>query len=263
VICPICGSNKWTFIRRHLKPDIYESFAGIKPPKCRAWWKCRDCGLYKQSHSYDTQLFNKVYEEDYRAKDFRGESIKQVFDKVISLPHDKSENIPRAIWFSNHVDGSSLLDVGSGFGVFPYEIRKITGIDISIVEPNKEASDFINNELNMFCHNAFYDPTAWAIKFDIITCIHVLEHMQDPEEMLHQFHQSLTPDGKIFIEVPDAKEFDYLPPDHDEFNSTHIHFFSPDNLYRLVECCDYTVTDMHMVRTNERDLSRIMLVAQQ
>jgi hypothetical protein len=86
--------------------------------------------------------------------------------------------------------------------------------------------------------------------------------MEDPEEMLMQFHVDLVPGGKIFIEVPDAKEFDYLPSDHDEFNSTHIHFFTPCNLFRLVECCDYTVTDMRMVRTKERDLSRIMLVAE-
>lgn len=256
MICPICGSNRWTFIRRYLKPDIYESFAGVKEPKCRAWWKCRDCGLYKQSHSYDTAVFKKVYEGDYRSKNFRGESIQRVFDKIISLPEDKSENKARVGWVQQFLQPQYyLLDIGTGLGVFPFEL----GLTSYVIEPNYDSCNFLKRYFTV--HNGFYKPNIFERKMDVISCIHVLEHSEDPEEMLNQFRQDLTPDGKIFIEVPDAKEFDYLPDDHDEFNSTHIHFFSPDNLYRLVECCNYTVTDMHMVRTNERDLSRIMLVA--
>ncbi len=65
--------------------------------------------------------------------------------------------------------------------------------------------------------------------FDLISMIHVLEHIVDPVSFLRRACQALKPGGKILIQVPDraANAFDVLIADH----CTH---FDLDSLRR---CC--------------------------
>jgi 2-polyprenyl-3-methyl-5-hydroxy-6-metoxy-1,4-benzoquinol methylase len=91
--------------------------------------------------------------------------------------------------------------------------------------------------------------------------IHILEHVADPDGFLYLAKECLMPKGKLYVEVPDAVEFDYLPETHDEFNSCHVHFFDAPTLYKLVEAAGFRVEDIHRVRYKKRDLSRILVLA--
>ena len=86
--------------------------------------------------------------------------------------------------------------------------------------------------------------------------VHVLEHIEDPTEFLPFLHTE-----KIFIEVPDAIEFELLDKNHDEFNSCHCHFFTPDNLETLLKGCGYKVLENYDFHYKKRDLSRILVIA--
>lgn len=59
-------------------------------------------------------------------------------------------------------------------------------------------------------------PAAVPGAFDLITMIHVLEHVPAPQEYLANLRAKLTPGGRLFIEVPDhsANPFDLLIADH-------------------------------------------------
>jgi 2-polyprenyl-3-methyl-5-hydroxy-6-metoxy-1,4-benzoquinol methylase len=100
------------------------------------------------------------------------------------------------------------------------------------------------------------------MEFDVVSVIHVLEHIEDPVEFLISLHDSLKPDGKLFIEVPDAIEFETLIPIHDEFNSCHTHFYDVSTLCRVLARSVYNVTDIHRKYYKERNLHRIMAVCQ-
>jgi 2-polyprenyl-3-methyl-5-hydroxy-6-metoxy-1,4-benzoquinol methylase len=194
-------------------------------------------------------LLEPIYTNGYRAKSFRGSSIEQEFQKIIDLPYGESENKQRVNWLGQFMTGREvLLDVGAGLGVFLYELQSMNpAMNVSGIEPNKDSEKFINS-LGIPCIRRFYSSHANP-PVDWITCIHVLEHQKKPEDMLLDFKKDLTRDGKIFIEVPDAHEFEYLDKNHDEFNSTHLYFFSYNSLAKLVESCGYKVTDMRRVHT--------------
>jgi SAM-dependent methyltransferase len=261
MICPVCGSNCWEFERRYNEPDKYERLAGVIQPICRAWYTCSVCELKKVRHSYDISILDHVYTNGYRSKKFRGDDIEREFNRILALPPSQSENRHRISFVSRFIEKTdNVLDVGTGLGVFLYELpvwheRK------HAIEPNKDSAQFLNDKLHMKCKHSFYKPGLFGKRFDWITCVHVLEHVENPEEMLLSFKDDLQDDGMVFIEVPDAKEFKYLSKDNDEFNSMHLHFFNPGCLYRLLESCGYTVMDMHMCKTTARALSRIMVVA--
>jgi SAM-dependent methyltransferase len=261
MICPVCGNNSWSFERRYNELDKYEKWGGIVPPICRAWYVCDVCELRKVRHSYPVEKLMHVYSNGYRAEAFRGRSIEDEFSTIIAKSKTESENKRRVDWVAQFIKPSELLlDVGPGIGVFQYELMKKMSVYCKAVEPNKDSVRFIRS-LGVDCKHGFYEPLMFEEAFDWITCVHVLEHAKDPEAMLMSFRQDLMPDGKIFIEVPNALEFNTLLSDHDEFNSMHMHFFTPACLHRLVESCGYYVTDMKMVTTVERHLHRIMMVA--
>lgn len=53
-------------------------------------------------------------------------------------------------------------------------------------------------------------------EFDLITLIHSLEHVLDPVEILEKLSTRLSPDGHLFVEVPDcgANPYDLVIADH-------------------------------------------------
>ena len=276
MICNICGQNQWIFQRRYNEPDKYEAWVGIAAPICRTWWKCANCGFYRTRRTYDLKQLETIYSDGYRAEGFRGVTIEEVFAKIVQLPFEKSENKYRIRWFLDRIgtsvtgnvqalslaDTKSILDIGAGLGVFLWELlaHQQDLWEPHAVEINAHSVRFLTS-LGIACYHSLEDSPHLR-DVDVVACIHTLEHMEDPESFLLDTRDALKDGGKLFIEVPDAKEFSYLPPDHDEFNSCHITFFTPETLMWLVNGTGYKVTDLHMVRTNERNLSRIMLLAE-
>jgi len=262
MICPVCGDNRWEFERKYHKLDKYEQWCSIPDPICRAWYKCLSCGHYKARHSYNVRALEHIYTNGYRSVDFRGASVEDEFRRIINLPYEHGENKKRVKWLEQFISvGQVTLDVGAGLGVFLAELHLVARLCCG-VEPNKDSARFITEKLRMKCIESFYKPSLYDEVFDWIACIHVLEHQQDPEQMLLDFQKDLKPDGKIYIEVPDATEFESLDKDNDEFNSTHLHFFTLSSLCQLVESCGYKVTDLKRAHHKVRNLERIMLVAE-
>ncbi len=262
MICPVCGKDRWEFERKYHKLDKYEEWCGIPEPICRAWYKCLSCGHYKARHSYDTRALEHIYTNGYRSVDFRGTSIEDEFKRIQNIPYRFSENRQRLEWVETFIRPMhTVLDVGAGLGVF------LDGLGIPrdnkyAVEPNKDSAEFITNTLGIPCLEAFYIGWMLDKRFDWLTCIHTLEHQQDPEQMLLSFKDNLKASGRIYLEVPDATEFDSLDSDNDEFNSTHLHFFTLASLCQLVEACGYNITNLRRIRYTPRNLERIMMVAE-
>ena len=250
--CKVCGSNGWLNYNLTKQPDKYEKWMGITDVK-RCWRKCLGCGLWHHRRNYSLSELEKIYEDGYRHPDFRGETISETFEKIMNIPNN--ENLTRVEWLTNVWDWpNTLLDIGSGLGVFPCLIENHT--NVHCVESNNDSIEFIKN-LGIPCTKDIPDK-----KFDMVSVIHVLEHIEDPIEFLVGLHNSLRPNGNLFIEVPDAIEFERLPPFSDEFNSCHTHFYDVATLCRVLGRANYDVTDIHREYYKERNLHRIMAVCQ-
>jgi len=80
------------------------------------------------------------------------------------------------------------------------------------------------------------DISAAQGKFDLVTAIHCLEHLEKPYEMLAGIRERLNPDGRLVIQVPDhiSNPFDLLIADH----RSH---FSPQILAGILEASDFDV----------------------
>jgi SAM-dependent methyltransferase len=82
---------------------------------------------------------------------------------------------------------------------------------------------------------ALSDATA-----HVIICHHVLEHVEDPGEMLREARRILKPQGKILVFVPYEKEAKYRHYDPNEPNH-HLFSWNAQTLGNLVAAQEFTV----------------------
>ena len=189
-------------------------------------FKCQKCGLEFLSE-FKTKL-NDYYTngELHNAADFQN-----------WINRTKQDDIRRAKYLSNFVKNKNVLDFGCGSGEFirlakPYS-NKIMGyeIDKSLTKYYEETEIDVKHSLNQINE-----------KFDVITMFHVLEHLENPIEVLEQLKQKLNKNGKFIIEVPnndDALLTLYHSEAFKDFTywSCHLFYFNEKCLKYLIKKC--------------------------
>jgi len=252
VNCLICEKSEWDVIHTYDTPDKYEKWMGIGNVK-RSWEKC-SCGFYQSRRSYPIKDLQKIYTDGYRDKEFRHRSIDEAFKYVIRLPSEKSENEQRIDDFTDLFDiSNSVLDVGSGLGVFPKRLKE-EGYYVWCVEPNKESMRFITHELGIKC----LPKIPIHARFDVVTLIHVLEHIVDPVPFLKEI-KDVTVEA-LYIEVPDVLEFEKLRKGHNEFSSDHVYFYDIQSLTKIIKRAGFKLVKFFYSHYNERNLVRLTAI---
>src|SRR5260221_1288188 len=105
-----------------------------------------------------------------------------------------------------------LFDAGCGMGLssiyFSNKFKSVTGVDLDpdkIKQAKILARDNhltnINFKVGNLLKNKFTDK-----KFDVVICFEVIEHVQDPEQLLKSLSSILKKDGKIILSFP-SKSF--------------------------------------------------------
>lgn len=165
-----------------------------------------------------------------------------VFDAVTGQPATRSSKLLQALMQTLPplpVRGR-WLDVGCGNGATLKAAHdllpdwKLTGTELS--------DTFRDQVMQIPGVEAFHAGVAQQAQgpFDVISLIHVLEHIPDPAAFLATLAPLLSPGGRILIEVPDhqTNPFDLLIADH----ASH---FSPRSLGQVIQQAGLGVQDVH------------------
>ncbi len=131
----------------------------------------------------------------------------------------------------------NLLDVGCGDGVFAKlaatQSYKVTGMDPAL--PNVNPIYFQQQNLKLLKANlSDLDP---EIKYSIITCWDVIEHINDIDEFLSSLYNALTPGGILVIETGNLQSLDRIVNGSRwwGWQLDHRHYFSPPTLEPLLK----------------------------
>jgi len=255
--CYLCGNETVGSVYSYSEPDKYLKAIGLTKNR-RTWWYCPQCEFYTNANGLSEGQLEEAYLK-YRNYEMRGATVREEFDRINALDLLESENKPRVEWLKNYLSIDSMLDIGSGLGIFPYHMKKYIK-RIHCIEPEPESADFIKNELGFQCHQGFYE-TGLFPKVDLVTLVHVLEHIPQPVNFLRGIKEyDLKDNGLIFIEVPDACEFEYLDKHNDDFNSLHLWFFNLATLDRVLRNSGFVPFLAKRVYYESRKLSRIMML---
>tara|TARA_B100001287_G_scaffold244036_1_gene220446 strand:- start:749 stop:1459 length:711 start_codon:yes stop_codon:yes gene_type:complete len=115
------------------------------------------------------------------------------------------------------LEGKKVLDVGCGGGILAQALgelgAEVTGIDASekTIGVAKSHSELIKSDVKFFQQTieGFVSSNPEA-KFDVITCLEMLEHVPSPGDIINSCSKILNDNGDIFFSTINRNPKSYL-----------------------------------------------------
>jgi SAM-dependent methyltransferase len=128
-----------------------------------------------------------------------------------------------------------LLDVGAGNGAFMAEaLKRAAGLEIFGAEFSQAAIDLAHPSIRARlarCDLQGSQSLPWDGDFQLLTCMEVLEHLNDDVLALQHISAALRPGARAFISVP-AWQAKWGPQD---VTAGHVRRYEPELLRARVE----------------------------
>jgi 2-polyprenyl-3-methyl-5-hydroxy-6-metoxy-1,4-benzoquinol methylase len=213
----------------------------------RKIFQCMLCKHFINDHKFNLR---KLYSGTYVKKNYKSiEGIKKNFDKIINIPRFRSDNKNRVLRICNFIKSKklknlNLLDIGSGLGVFPYEL-KFFFPKVTCVEKDKLLIEHLKNHLHL--------KTEKHIKYlnkiyNFITINKVLEHVPNIKIFLNLALSKLKKNGYLYLEVPDYIASQLSLVNREEFFIEHYNIFSELSLLKILYRHRLTLISMNRIK---------------
>ena len=225
--CPVCGSSD-------IHPILTAKDHSVSGEDF-VIWQCQSCTLRFTQDVPDENSIGPYYQsQDYIS---HSNTNKGLLNKLYQAVRKFTLGQKSGLVISHTTQKGRILDIGAGIGAFLNEMKQ-KGWDIEGVEPDYGARQQARNlfaidlkptpELNQLPHGSY----------DAITLWHVLEHVEPLQDYVAQLKKLLTPNGRIFIAVPN-----YTSLDADVYGNRwaaydvprHLYHFTPRSIEVLVE----------------------------
>ena len=99
--------------------------------------------------------------------------------------------------------GSSCLELGPGSGVMTKLLSQHFDT-LTVVEGSQQLIDELLDLVNMEKVCSLFEEYETDKKFDSIVIEHVIEHVDNPREILARTKKWLSPNGRVYVGVPNA-----------------------------------------------------------
>lgn len=257
LVCYGCGSDKLSVKFHYETPPEGETRFSFSTPELydRDVVECTNCGHFMSAHEMDV---SEMYSSEYVDSTYGSKGIDATFQRIISLPPEKSDNIGRC----KRVDGfcrrhfsdkrtfnpsPSILDVGSGLCVFLHQMKALGWSGIAL-DPDSRATQHAEDVVGVesICGD-FFDLDV-SRRFDVITFNKVLEHVPDPVAMLAKAREILADDGIIYVEIPDGDLAARDGKGREEFFVEHLHVFSLLSTAMVCERAGFDVLNIERLK---------------
>jgi SAM-dependent methyltransferase len=227
IICPICGGREKTPVFDATLPPDFDERAPPSPYSAHYCInRCSDCGLIHSSPVMNEQGVTALYEHSRETNVLPGEedNVRRTMSLYYRLaaPHVLARQ--------------RVLDIGCDMG-FLLEAAAADGFaEMHGIEPNPVARQVAERVASAHIGAQFFEQTKYpADHFDLISMVHVLDHLFDPSVVLNQALANLRPGGIVLAVVhnvgsPLAK---LLGERFAIFNLYHHYFFDEHTLAEL------------------------------
>jgi SAM-dependent methyltransferase len=158
--------------------------------------RCRNCNAVFTIFDEDIDV-NEFYDgKDYTVKDTRD----SIFFKIQKAEYGSVINTIHKI---TNKQTPSILDFGSGKGLFLH-FAALKGCEVKGIESSKPRAEYARKHFGLDINTDYYTSgSVFNSSFDVITMFHVLEHLQNPSELMSNLVKSnLKPGGLVISEVP-------------------------------------------------------------
>jgi SAM-dependent methyltransferase len=230
--CPLCDGSKMSTIARTDRHDL-----GLRIMMCRR------CAMAMVRPRPNDDWFNQFYRDQFWPL-YIGSRFADLNDMYV---RDQCSERSHQIWdaiapFLNFFP-KNYLDIGCGQGAMLAEFRtRYPNTCCNGVEPSVDAAEYCFNRHGFRVNTVACDSLRAGElpgPFDLITLIHVLEHVLNPVDVLARAVQRLSDGGLMYVEVPDLLSDRWSGKDF--FHIAHISYFSEVALRNLFLRCGLEV----------------------
>lgn len=219
--CPLCGSEN------HKVLQELKSF-GLTV----RYYECQTCGLVFQnpaeSQAGDPEFYAQAYRQVYQHSE-------QPTPKDLRQQRLRAEQTCQFLKESGISKLGRTLDIGASSGLFLETLRENLGAQVVGVELGQAYREVAALKgITMFESLQALEASR-PERFDLVSLMHVLEHLNDPVEKLVEIREKLlSDDGYLLVEVPNLYA-------HDSFEIAHLTCFSTHSLKESLAKAGYEV----------------------
>jgi 2-polyprenyl-3-methyl-5-hydroxy-6-metoxy-1,4-benzoquinol methylase len=224
--CPLCGSDRSSlFDRREFRGQIVTNRL------------CLRCGLVYLSPRMTEDESAAFYSQQYR---LFNEGSAEPTTRNMANQRDRAQSLE----FFSRATLSSIrhhLDIGCSVGFLLKHFQEVYCCVSAGIEPNDVHRAHAQQDGLAVYANLDELEKMEKERFDLISIIHVLEHLPDPVGYLaHLRERLLAPDGWLLLEVPNLYS-------HDSFEIAHLVSYSTHTLAQVLEKAGFDIvkTEQH------------------
>ncbi|HET7118480.1 MAG TPA: methyltransferase domain-containing protein [Hanamia sp.] len=225
--CPNCGNENISTILKVKDYTVSGEEFEI--------WECKNCNQRFTQNIPEKENIGKYYQsENYIShSDTTKGLVNNLYHKVRKYTLIQKRKLIKKSTGKNQ---GNILDVGAGTGAF-LNTMKMANWKITGTEPGKNAREKASELYGITLDQSEKMYSLPEQSFDAITLWHVLEHVHDLHNYVEQLKNLLSPDGKLFIAVPnytsyDAKIYKKYWAAYDV--PRHLYHFSPKAMNNLL-----------------------------
>jgi len=189
---------------------------------------CEKCGLIWTDPRPSGKDIRGFYSDRYR-KEYKGSSN----PALKHLYRDVHEACRRYRFISRFVKKEdSILDIGSGTGVFMYVLRSL-GFTVCGLEPDRHYGEYSAGKFGLPVKISFFQDAEFEGAFNFVSMHHVLEHTEDPLGILKKIRGLLASSGHLYIGVPNAEDISQAP--RNRYHKAHLYTFNGETIRVMSE----------------------------
>lgn len=173
------------------------------------------------------------------------------FFKPVAAARQEKIFRPRAQFIAKTfglADGWKVGDIGSGFGLFLEELKKIwPRSEMIAIEPSPDQAALCESKGFKVVNKLFEDIEFQKPAFDLLVSFELIEHVLDPSLFIRQAFRALKSGGWLYLTTLNGLGFDILllgekakavHPPH------HLNFLNPSSIRHLLETGGFTVVEV-------------------
>lgn len=215
--CPICSNQRRKII------------INIDGTVLQNWAFCDACEIYSLREMPSEESILRYYTSGaYRQKIHlnRANRMPEAFTYEVILESFRAMHT-MVIMKSLGLEPKRFLDVGTSLGILPWGVTRAWRHVECKGEGVEPLGEYVIDK-GLTIYNTIDEVTE---TYDVITCIHTLEHVPSPIEFLSKIANHLEPNGTLIIEVPIYVEGEQ----YSGFSPGHLYMFTPNGAKNVVE----------------------------
>ncbi len=217
--CLLCGSQK---------NNLFEQVESFGYPL--VYYQCSECGLIYQSMEESQAADVDFYAETYRRV---YQSSVEPTKKDLWVQRERAKNLVLLVQTLILDSPNRILDIGASAGVLLKSFQEAFGCDVVGVEPGEAYRAYAQQQgIKMY-------PSIESLsaeddqRFELVTMLHVLEHLAEPVSTLEKIRRELLQDyGVLLLEVPNFYS-------HESYELAHLVCYTPRTIREVLKQAGY------------------------